>query len=162
MQFELLEEDDMLVLPDIEMEVWQAKGSGLVYQIEFINGNVKGSVSCHPERMPYIKEADILSSVELKGKIYPITQISIAGFEGCENLKRIVIPDSITSIGFACFKDCISLEEVFIPDSVTHIGFGVFAGCKNLKKVSLPANLELSDNSFSFCNREKLIIERRP
>ena len=156
-----MEEDDLFSLPNIKKETWVAKEDGLIYWVETINDNVTGTVACEPYSKLQLYEATIQSYVNLNGETILITKIIPCGFEGCENLKRIVIPDSITNIGFACFKDCISLEEVFIPDSVTHIGFGVFAGCKNLKKVSLPAHLEVKDNVFSVSDARLVEIKRR-
>ena len=53
-----------------------------------------------------------------------VTSIGEAAFEGCSNLKKIVIPKSVTSISYRAFKGCSNLKKIVIPKSVTHIEIG--------------------------------------
>lgn len=46
-----------------------------------------------------------------------------------QNIKRIIIDDSVTTIGNYAFSDCSSLTSVTIPNSVTTIGYHAFSGC---------------------------------
>ena len=62
----------------------------------------------------------------------PVTFVDIAAFQGCSNLKSVVLPDSITSISVYAFYGCSSLTNIVIPDSVTGIGDNAFTGCKEL------------------------------
>nr|MBQ4458444.1 leucine-rich repeat protein [Clostridia bacterium] len=62
-------------------------------------------------------------------------------YKDLDNLKRIVIPDSVKSIGKYAFYNCSSITEMIVPDSITDIGEGAFSYCNSLQKVKCPATL---------------------
>lgn len=39
-------------------------------------------------------------------------------FSGCENLKKVIIPDSVTELDICAFYGCINLEDVTLPSSI--------------------------------------------
>ena len=78
-------------------------------------------------------QSEIVIPATYKGKA--VTGIARDGFENCERLVSITIPDSVTSIGEDAFRDCTSLTSIEIPNSVTTIGLYAFAGCDNLASV---------------------------
>ena len=95
---------------------------------------------------PDIEVANILSSVEYKGKSYPVTRIGkkfrvtpklISGFSKCSKLKTVSIPNSVKAFGTIAFALCESLEELSIPNSVRSFGVWCFAGTP-LKKITVP------------------------
>ena len=55
-----------------------------------------------------------------------------------EEVKDLVIPNSVTSIGFAAFYGCSGLTSVTIPNSVTSIETFAFYGCSGLTSVTIP------------------------
>ena len=94
-----------------------------------------------------------------------------AVFQGCENLKYIVIPESVTTIDKGAFYGCSSLESINIPAGVTRIeesslratglvsvefhkgvtyfGAQAFRDCKQLKEVFINApNFTIEANAF--------------
>ena len=89
-----------------------------------------------------------------------ITNIVDHAFEGCKNLKNIIIPESVTEIGDWAFAGCKSLESIIIPDGVTKIGIGAFHGCTSLKKVSLPKKFKLGHGVFYRCHPDLEIVYR--
>ena len=64
-----------------------------------------------------------------------VVKIADSGFEGCNLLKSVKIPETVVMIGDKAFTDCVSLESIVIPESVTRTGKSVFSGCTNLKEV---------------------------
>ncbi len=52
---------------------------------------------------------------------------------GGEEVKNLIIPNSLTSIGPTVFARCKNLTSVAIPASVTSIGDNAFSDCENLK-----------------------------
>ena len=59
-------------------------------------------------------------------------------FEGCEDLKEIVIPEGVTKICDGAFLGCKNLESVVLQSNNCEIGRFAFAFCKNLKKIYVP------------------------
>ena len=76
----------------------------------------------------------------LKSIVIPdsVKCIGNRAFCGCENLKSIKIPNSVKSIGDYAFYYCQSLKSIEIPDSVKSIGNCAFESCENLKSVVIP------------------------
>ena len=60
---------------------------------------------------------------------------------GEEEIKDLVIPNSVTSIGDNAFEYCIGLTSVNIPNSVTSIGKYAFDGCSGLISGNIPASV---------------------
>lgn len=62
--------------------------------------------------------------------------IPAGAFEGMEQLKDVIIPETVTEIGAGAFKDCENIESLTLP-GVTSIGEGAFEGCGNLTSILL-------------------------
>ena len=70
-----------------------------------------------------------LNGEEVKDLVIPNSVTSIGGgvFYGCRGLTSVTIPNSVTSIGNYAFSYCSSLTSVTIPNSVTSIGVSAFS-----------------------------------
>lgn len=71
-------------------------------------------------------------------------------FEGCTNLKRVVMHNGLTQIGIRAFSGCTSLSSVEVPDSVQDIGAWAFCDCHNLHTVRLSPQVK-SIHWTAFC-----------
>jgi hypothetical protein len=72
----------------------------------------------------------------------------------CEQIKTVVIGDSITSIGNDAFAVCTEMTSATIGSSVTHIGRQAFDGCFKLNSVNIPNSLtRIGSYAFCFCHR---------
>lgn len=79
-------------------------------------------------------------------------------FQGCRNLKEIVLPEGMELIPAGMFEGCSSLVEVRIPSTVKRIGSNAFRGCESLVRVELPAGLEeIGYAAFAGCEKLALI-----
>ena len=69
-------------------------------------------------------------------------------------VKDLVIPNSVTSIGNYAFKGCSGLTSVSIPNSVTSIGDYAFSGCSGLtsiqNRINHPSDVTLGSNVFGY------------
>ena len=72
----------------------------------------------------------VIPSVSPDGKT--VIAIDSYAFEYNENIKSVVIPDTVTRIGYGAFYVCKNLESVVIPESVTYIEYNAFLYCDNL------------------------------
>ncbi|MGN1167440.1 MAG: leucine-rich repeat protein [Lachnospiraceae bacterium] len=69
-----------------------------------------------------------------------VTGIGDYSFSGCSNLVSADIPDSVISLGKNAFYGCTSLASVQLPDSIESIGFQAFASCTSLGEINIPLN----------------------
>lgn len=87
----------------------------------------------------------------------PVTEIHTAGAyefvpDGCPNVTKITLPDSITGINYCAFSGFTKLEEISIPAGVEYIGWRAFENCAALRKITLPEGLEeIGEEAFLNC-----------
>jgi hypothetical protein len=100
-----------------------------------------------------ISTADIPSSIKCDGYMYAVTRIGSHAFEGCSNLKSVIIPNSVTSIENGAFYGCKSLTSVIISNSVTWIAEYAFYYCTGLTSIEIPNSVtSIGDEAFAGCN----------
>ena len=68
-----------------------------------------------------------------------VTEIVPYAFDGCTDLKSIIIPDSVTEIGDYAVEGCTGLTSITFLDSVNEIGDDAFKDCTNLKAINVPS-----------------------
>ena len=96
-------------------------------------------------------------------------------FDGCKNLAKVTIGDTVENIRALAFSET-AIEEIVIPDSVKYIGsaldpnyFGgliqigdggyIFSLCTNLRKVTIGNGVEvISPSMFRSCPIEEIVI----
>lgn len=114
-------------------------------------------------------EVIIPSFITYKEVKYPVTYIPFLAFEGCCNLKKITIPNTIDRLLRSTFDSCRNLECVEIPASVKTFLPNIFYGCENLQKIIFENLKESNSNTDGFylneevffgCNPEVIIEDR--
>ncbi len=122
-----------------------------------------------------LTKINIPSSVEWIGEFYGCTSLpeiiipssvkNIYGnkaFQGCINLKHVVLGDGLKEIPAFCFEDCSKLDKIDIPSNIVTIGGYAFAGCVSLGEVNFDKNSKLSkidNNAFEKCvNLPSMVI----
>ena len=89
---------------------------------------------------------------EETGRWWRVTEIAAGTFSGCENLKNVVLPDSVSNIGSSAFKACSNLTTVNIPSDVRVLRSSVFSLCRSLASINFPDNLtEIKNDAFRNC-----------
>ena len=74
-------------------------------------------------------------------------------FRECNNLKELIIPQSVNKLEIATCEYCDILEKVVLPDFVKDLPGGFFLQCRMLKDVQLPKNLEsIGERAFNACH----------
>ena len=129
-----------------------------------ISGDYSGEITI-PERFTYanskryyvkgIGYAAFKNSAVTSISFNSRSQLEIIGeyaFSNCNNLKSIVLPETVSSIRNFAFYYCTGLSSVIIPNSVTSIGAGAFSGCYVLTSVTIPNSVNaIEPSTFSSC-----------
>ena len=68
-----------------------------------------------------------------------------------QNLKNVIMPDSVKSIGNSAFSGCSALTSVTIGKNVKSIGIYAFFNCLSLKSIKLSdITTEIGDSAFGY------------
>ena len=86
-----------------------------------------------------------------------ITAIGTDAFIDCDQLRIVILPETLEDIGMGAFCSCEDLEYIYIPDSVKIIRTDAFCYCDKLAYVSVPDDTVVDDYAFEGCPR--LILE---
>ena len=112
----------------------------------------------------YSSDREVLEKVEIDEEEFIVPEgvrlIAQNAFEGCENLKRIILPDSLKGIcAFAFAK--LKISEITLPKNLTMLGSGAFFGCKKLKKINIDEGNEyfkFTDGVLTSCETIHLVL----
>jgi hypothetical protein len=75
-------------------------------------------------------------------------------FAGCDNLKSVVIPDSITYIDDQAFSGCTALTSIVMGGNIETIGESAFECCENLSDITLPESVtSIAKRAFFKCSK---------
>lgn len=74
-------------------------------------------------------------------------------FDGCMNLKSVILPGTLRSIEDYAFYSCWNLSDVEFADGsvIDIIGSSAFRSCRNLETISLSLVKEIGDDAFASC-----------
>lgn len=88
-----------------------------------------------------------------------VIAIADHAFANTEEVKNVVLPDTIESVGEGAFANCTSLEEINIPKGVTEIGGRAFEGCTSLQEIVIPSTVtSLKEGTFRGCQDLTVIL----
>lgn len=106
------------------------------------------------------KDCDYLKKVtfgkgitELEGMSFAMAgRASIFGWDSCNNISEIIIPEGVTSIDYFAFYECENLKKITLPNSLKTIGWEVFMGCTNLNEIVIPNSvIDIDTGAFRNC-----------
>ena len=92
---------------------------------------------------------------EIKDLVIPnsVTSMGDYVFYSCSGLASVTIPNSVTSMGNYVFYSCSGLASVTIPNSVTSIGDYAFYNCAGLTSVTIPDRVtSIGESAFNKCS----------
>ena len=107
-----------------------------------------------------------VSGEEIKDLVIPntIKGIPCGTFAGWAGIRSVSIPASVTSIDGFAFAHCTGLTgSLTIPNSVTSIGEGAFSGCTGLTGTLIIPNsvTYISNGAFAYCPFTKLNVDMK-
>ena len=74
--------------------------------------------------------------------------IGTSGFDGCRNLKSVIISPSVNVIGVNAVRDCVNLETVVALGNIDVISGGAFEVCDSLVRMDLGPTRNSSATAF--------------
>ena len=107
-----------------------------------------------------IKNKDFIYCNNIKSIILPesITSIGSYAFYGCSGITEIKLSENIISIGDVAFYGCSGITELKLPESITSIGECAFYN-SSIKSFYIPKNLKsFSPGAFSSNYLEEIIV----
>ena len=79
-----------------------------------------------------------------------LTAIGDYAFYHCENLQKVIMPQTITKIGHDAFNDCRKLVSADIPSGVKEIDYQAFIDCSSLTSFVVPDGVTtITYNAFT-------------
>ena len=112
-------------------------------------------ISFGPDGNPlYYAQHLFLNGDEIKDLVIPnsVTIIENRAFLNCSGLTSATIPNSVTSIGSQAFQNCSGLTSINIPNSLTSIESNIFNGCSSLTSVTIPNSvISIGKSAFAGC-----------
>ena len=118
-----------------------------------LSANAEERGTCGPGLTWHLTDDGVLT-ITGEGRMYDYNDRGyyVGGPWGNNDIKRVIIGDSVTSIGNEAFRQCVSLTSVTIPNSVTAIGYEAFSGCSSLTSVTIPNSVTtIGYRAFSGC-----------
>lgn len=102
------------------------------------------------------RNLEIPSQVKIGFKTYNVYSIGTCAFEGCEELIRVELPETVEVIYLGAFSNCTSLKQIDFTDNLLLIEDNAFSGCTSLTKITLPDSVSvICSNTFSGCTSLK-------
>ena len=92
---------------------------------------------------------------EIKDLVIPnsVTSISGGAFSDCSGLTSVTMGNSVTSIGGQAFENCSGLNSVMIGNSVTSIEYEAFRNCSGLTSITIPNSVTIiRSGAFEKCS----------
>jgi hypothetical protein len=100
------------------------------------------SVSVKAKTVNLMGDIEIPSITSIDGKMYQVTSIADSGFQNCNKITSVVLPNTIEVIDCWAFSYCTSLKKVSLPKSLTEICSWAFYGCSSLERLDIPRNVK--------------------
>ncbi|MBR6225736.1 MAG: leucine-rich repeat protein [Bacilli bacterium] len=125
--------------------------AGLAYYVDETNPNdiAVAIGTCTAENVSvsaYTEEVDGVPTSRDVTSVFP------SGFQNCDTIKKITLPDTVTTFGTDAFAGS-SLETITLPKNLTAISSGAFRNCKDLTSVKFKTgNLLATINDYAFAN----------
>ena len=83
---------------------------------------------------------------------YRVTEIGRSSFYGNQNIKKVVLPESIEKIGADAFLQNSKLTEIILNNGLKIIEDSAFWNCYTLEEVTIPSTVEeIGNEAFRYC-----------
>ena len=136
--------------------IYSKDGTRLVYY----PANLQGTEYVVPTGVTQISRNAFYYNQNLKKIVVPETVQAISSYDDsevlfryCKNLETIVLNNTANNVPYDFCYNSESLSEIVIPEGAENILGEAFRYCKNLKTITLPASIKrISDAAFDGCS----------
>ena len=116
-----------------------------------LSANAEESGTCGANLKWHLTDDGVLT-ISGEGEMTDYSYLNRSPWYDSQNIKRIIIDDSVTTIGNDAFNECSALTSVNIPNSVRAIGNDAFSHCRHLTSVTIPNSVTtIGDGAFEYC-----------
>ena len=139
-------------------EIWEALRSEIWGEIRYPLPENAALIFGLTGKNCYLKGYEgALIQVEVPDRVegHPVTEIGEGGFEACETLKSVRLPEGIRKIRDYAFDACTMMEEIILPSTLEEIGNHAFDRCRSLKGIAFPDGIK-SIGEFAFYDNSML------
>lgn len=149
----------MVILTSLHLNAYDFEVDGIYYNVVSLESLTCEVSSPNEDESQYSGIIRVPSEVTYKGRKFDVIGIGNSAFYDCENLKEVLLPESITSIGSHAFQLCYNLEQVNLPATISSLGECAFESCRKLSSAIIPPSLtKLPSGLFSYCYDLKEIV----
>lgn len=125
-----------------------------------INNRVKVPSEHEGYKVRAIDDYAFANQEQLKSVILPdtIDFIGAHAFENCSSMTNFSYQEGVDVIGDYAFAGCVSLEKFTVYSSIDSVGVGCFAGCTSLVEVNYNCKGIVPDYAFDGCTSLRSVI----
>lgn len=101
--------------------------------------------------------------VHIPTNVESISEAAFSDSEECQNITKIVVPDSVKSIDARAFARCKNLKELYLGSGVSDIGYerNGFKFKQNIVDINASVNIEISAANPVFHSDNNCIVETK-
>jgi hypothetical protein len=157
-----LTEEELLALPEDSTDAYSY--DEVDGKLRILNRNGDSEIFVIPSMIDGKEVTQIVGRAfameDMKAVVIPetVTRIGKEAFLGCIELETVYVRgEALTEVGEKAFTICNKLSNIYLPDSITTIEPAAFSGCGGLEKINIPSSLSVLQGSvFALSGLEKI------
>ena len=149
----------IVTLASLHLSAHDFEVDGIYYNVVSLESLTCEVSSPSESESQYSGIINVPSEITYNGRKLDVIGIGNSAFWGCEDLKEVVLPETISQIGSYAFRNCYNMERLNLPSTISSIGECAFENCRKLTSAIIPTSLtKLSSGLFRCCYELKEII----
>lgn len=149
----------LLVFVAANVSAYDIKVNGICYNVNLDDMTATVTYCIEDNRFVYYSgDIVIPENVTYNGRTFTVVTIGTQAFSGSDNLRSVIIPQTVKVIEHHAFDACTKLEKVVLQNGLETIGTMAFGGCA-FKTIDLPSSLKsIGGSVFHHSALERITI----